>query len=90
MKHTFEEVADVVKGERAYQDAGQGNAKRHEGAADLTVGEIILGMEEILAQARAAWYKPDGGVAALPYIRKTAGMAFQAMERYGAPRREGF
>lgn len=79
----------AIDSERDYQDAGKGNAKRHEGASGvLTPGEILLAMEHCLADARAAWYKPNGGTACLPFIRKVAALGVQAMERYGAPTRE--
>lgn len=78
----------AIDSERAYQDAGRGNAKRHDGAAPhLTPGEIILAMEKCLHDARLAWYTPDGATTCLPHLRKVAGLAVQAMERYGAPLR---
>lgn len=85
------EVYSAVDSERAYQDAGAGNANRHADAPDrLLPGEIILCMEKCLADAREAWYRPDGGTACLPFIRKVTALGVQAMENYGAPRREGF
>jgi hypothetical protein len=84
------EVYSVIDGERAYQDGGKGNAKRHDGMPKMTPGEFLLCMEKCLADARDAWYKPDGGKNALPFIRKVAALGVQAMEHYGAPRREGY
>lgn len=84
-------VYSAIDSERAYQDAGAGNANRHANAPDrLLPGELILCMEKCLADARAAWYAPTGGTDCLPHIRKVAALAVQAMENYGAPRREGF
>lgn len=81
----------AVDSERDYQDAGKGNANRHADAPDrLLPGEIILCMEKCLADARAAWYTPTGGKDCLPYLRKVTALGIQAMENYGAPRREGF
>lgn len=77
----------AIDTERQYQNAGQGNAQRHVGAAPLTPGELILCMEKCLTDAREAWYKPDGGQACLPFVRKVAALAVQCMERYGAPMR---
>jgi hypothetical protein len=83
------EVYEVIDGERAYQDAGRGNAKRHENAPpQLSPGECLLCMEELLADARRAWYKPDGATAMLPFIRKATAVGVQLMENYGAPPRE--
>ena len=85
-----EEVYNVIDGERNYQDNGVGNAKRHENMPKMTPGEIILCMEKCLADARDAWYTPEGGKNCLPFIRKITALGVQCMELYGAPRREGF
>lgn len=86
---TRNEAFAALNSERDYQDAGRGNAKRHENAApNLTPGECLFCIEEIAAQARAAWYKPDGGTAILPFMRKIGAVAVQCMENYGAPPRE--
>lgn len=83
-------VYGAIDGERDYQDAQSGNAKRHAGAPPkLSPGEVILCAEKCLADARDAWYRPDGGTACLPYLRKVAALAVQALENYGAPMREG-
>lgn len=84
------EVFSAIDGERAYQDAGQGNARRHEGRPEMNPGECILCIEHLVHEARKAWYKPDGGTACLPHIRKLAAVAVQCMENHGAPEREGF
>lgn len=80
-------VYAAVDSERDYQDAQRGNAKRHEGQPQMTPGEIILCMEKCLADARDAWYRPDGGTACLPFVRKVTALGVQAMELYGAPLR---
>lgn len=80
-------VYSVIDGERDYQDAGRGNAQRHEGMPEMTPGEFILCMEKCLADARNAWYTPNGGTACLPFVRKVAALAVQCMEINGAPRR---
>lgn len=81
------EVYSVIDGERDYQDAGKGNAKRHEGQKAMSPGEFILCMEKCLSDARNVWYTPNGGTDSLPFIRKVAGLAVQAMELHGAPPR---
>ncbi len=80
-------VYAVIDGERDYQDAQKGNAKRHEGMPPLSPGELILCMEKCLADAREVWYKPDGSELCLPFVRKVGALAVQMMERYGAPSR---
>jgi hypothetical protein len=79
----------AIDSERDYQDAGLGNAARHEGAPPhLLPGEVILCMEKCLSDAREAWYRPDGATNALPFLRKVSALGVQAMERYGAPLRD--
>ncbi len=90
MKATRAEVYRAIDGERAYQEAQHGNAKRHSGQPEMTPGEHILCMEECLAQARQAWYRPDGGTACLEFIRKVTALGVVAMELHGAPQRAGF
>lgn len=82
------EAYNAIDTERDYQDAGKGNAKRHSDMPVMTPGEIILCMEKCLSDGRTAWYAPNGGTACLPFLRKVAALAVQAMEMYGAPIRE--
>lgn len=81
-------VYKAIDTERDYQDAQRGNAKRHEGQPEMTPGEYILCMEKCLADAREAWYKPDGGVACLDHVRKVSALGVACMELHGAPPRE--
>lgn len=90
MKATRGEVYSAIDGERAYQDAGKGNAQRHEGMPKMSPGEFILCMEHCLAEARRVWYAPDGGVKCLEHLRKVSALGVQAMELYGAPERAGY
>lgn len=84
-----DEVYRVIDGERDYQNAGLGNASRHEDAPRvMTPGEYILCMEKCLHDAREAWYKPNGGTACLDFIRKNAALGVACMEHYGAPPRK--
>lgn len=95
-----EHVYNVIDGERDYQDAFKGNAKPHTNRVfptpevagstpPMQTGGFILCIEECLAQARAAWYRPDGGEACLPFIRKVTALGVAMLEHYGAPPREG-
>jgi len=84
---TRDAVYRAINTERAYQDAQRGNAKRHEGQPAMTPGEYILCMEKCLADAREAWYKPNGGEACMEHIRKVSALGVAAMERYSAPLR---
>jgi hypothetical protein len=88
MKHTRIQVYNVIDGERDYQDAQRGNAKRHEDQPPMTPGEHILCMQHLLQVARETWYKPDGGTACLEHIRKATALGVQCMERWGAPPRQ--
>lgn len=78
----------AVETERDYQDQQRGNAKRHAGQPAMTPGEYILCMEKCLADAREAWYKPDGGHACLDHLRKVAALGVGCMELHGSPMRE--
>ena len=80
-------VYSAIDGERDYQDAQLGNAKRHLGQPPMTPGEYILCMEKCLNDAREAWYKPDGGTKSLEFIRKVSALGVAAMETWGAPER---
>ncbi len=82
------EVYKVIDSERDYQEAQQGNSRRHAGQPAMTPGEYILCMEKCLADARDTWYKPDGGVNSLPFIRKVTALGVAAMELWGAPKRD--
>lgn len=77
----------AVDSERDYQDAQRGNAKRHVGQPEMTPGEYILCMEKCLADAREAWYRPDGGTSCLPFVRKVTALGVACMEKHGAPPR---
>lgn len=85
---TRAEVYAVVDGERDYQDARKGNAKRHDGQPDMRVDGYILCMEKCLDDARNAWYKGGtGGKDSLEFIRKVTALGVAAMEYFGAPPR---
>lgn len=85
---TRHDVFHALNTERDYQDAGKGNAKRHQGMPEMTPGEYILCMERCLNAAREAWYKPDGGAFCLEDIRKVTALGVACMELYGAPPRQ--
>lgn len=84
MKTPRSQVYAAIDSERDYQDAQRGNAKRHTDKPPMVPGEYILCMEKCLQDARDAWYKPDGGVACLDYIRKVAALGVACMEANGA------
>lgn len=84
---TRDQVYAAIDSERAYQIAQRGNAKRHEGQPPMTPGEYILCMEKCLADARVAWYAPNGGAACLDHVRKVAALGTACMELHGAPPR---
>jgi hypothetical protein len=82
-------VYSAVDSERLYQDAGKGNAARHDEKA-MSPGEFIVCMEEYLAKARAAWCKAGGVEPSLHEIRKVTALGVHCMELHGAPFRDGF
>lgn len=96
MQSTRAEAFAAIISERNYQDHmwkenNPANPIHPTDPRPLSIGEDLLLIEEIAAQARAVWYKnlrPELPV--LDYIRKIAGVAVRCMETHGAPRRKGF
>jgi hypothetical protein len=43
--------------------------------------------KSVLADARAAWYTPEGGQKSLEFVRKVTALGVQCMELHGAPER---
>lgn len=84
------DVYRAIDTERTYQDKCTlpGSARLHGSSPIQDAGAFILCMEECLAQARAAWYKPGGDKDCLPFVRKTTALGVQMMELYGAPERK--
>lgn len=77
---------EAIECERAYQDAGFGNARNTEGR-HMTPGEIVLCLDKLISDAKHIWYKPESNSKLAHVIRKIGGVAVQFMERYGtAPR----
>jgi len=77
MKHTRAEVYAVIDGERNYQDAQCGNAKRHEDMPPMTVTGRLSAEHPNLQQT------PQD-----PRIRSLiTALGVQCMERWGAPPR---
>lgn len=89
MKMTFDEAAEVVKSERAYQDS----LWPQDVPNNLSIGDFILLLEEYTVKARAMWAitkEPEGAAKIMDVMRKCAGISMNAIEQHGAPRREGF
>jgi hypothetical protein len=90
----FEVAIEAIETERAYQDAGCGNASAVPGidggepTTPMSPEACLLCIEELTATARKVWYKPGGSQAVQHFFRKIGGVAVQALERYGAPHRE--
>lgn len=79
-----EGVYAVIDGERDYQINGEGNALRHADAPPhLLPGEVLACIEKCRNDALEAWYKPNGNVACLPFLRKIGALAIGALENSG-------
>lgn len=84
------DVIDAVDGEREYQ-----NDQAKEGVGhvvpDISLGDTLAAIQYNLNLALEEWY---GGrephAPAMDYLRKVAGLAVQAGEKYGMPRRQGY
>lgn len=86
---TREDVYKAIDTERDYQDAQSARDDRPDMVDDLPFPGILLAMEHCLNTARATWYYD-----AAPYqdtmnlVRKVAGLAVKAGEKYGMPNRD--
>jgi hypothetical protein len=83
-----EEVLEIVSDERDYQESLARGNDRPDVVPHQTLGDHLLAMEELIAQARRAWYsgsKPH--TAAMDLVRKATAMGVKAGEQIGMPRR---
>jgi hypothetical protein len=83
-----QEVFDVIKGEREYQDRMVQKNNRPDMVEDLHVGDTLTAIRHNLTKAEEAWYKgstphPE----TMGYLRKVAGLIVQAGENFGMPTR---
>jgi hypothetical protein len=78
----------ALDSERAYQDAGRGNARRGDNEPMQSIGDHLVALRKLLRDTEAAWYRPDGRRDALDHIRKIGGVAVHCMEDHGAQPRE--
>lgn len=79
----------AIHTERLYQDAGFGNAaNRVTGiemqSSPMSPGEHLLTLDDILREAKDAWYHPGSQVMVAHLVRKMGGVCVSFMERYGA------
>lgn len=83
---------DAIDTERTYQDAGFGNASASRTqeipGRPMSLGECGFTLEELLVDLRRVWYRPESTVQAMHIMRKIGGVAVQALEHYGAPKRD--
>lgn len=86
---TRNQVFDIVRSERDYQDSSRGNSKRHAGRPAMTPGEYLLCMEYCLHEAKQKWYKPDGIPDVMDQFRKITALGVAAMQLHGARYRDG-
>lgn len=83
------EVYSAIDSEREYQNAQSSREDRPDMVEDLSFPGMLLAMEHCLNTARATWYYD-----AEPYqetmhlVRKIAGLAVKAGEKYGMPKRD--
>jgi hypothetical protein len=87
-----EEVYYAVRGEREYQQK-MIKANFRVDMVEIDMAGILLAMEHILNEARTKWYTDSEEYDyedTMHRVRKIAGLAFAAGEKYGMPRREGY
>ncbi len=86
-----EDAYTAIDTERQYQNDLWQQPNNPGYPNQMSIGDFILLLEEYSAKARAMWStekRPEKG--ALDIIRKVAGIAVNAMEQHGAPRRAGY
>jgi hypothetical protein len=78
---SFEEVVEVVREERSYQNGLSRNAVK----VQKPLEQIAI-IETIISRLKSDWYDRPGEVD-LHYVRKIAATAFRILEEHDAPRR---
>lgn len=84
------EVYAAIDSERDYQDDMQVGPDGRTDGRQKSVGDYLTLVRVYSQKADEAYSGSPGDEAALHVIRKIAGIAVQAMEVHGAPRRPGY
>jgi len=82
------EVYYAIDTERVYQDNETANPDRLDMVEDFNLGQSILAMEHLLAEARRIWYNDnpkDKFQDTMNMIRKVCGVCVKMGEKYGMP-----
>ena len=85
-------VYKALDTEREYQDEMIASDARADMVDNFSLGQAILAMEHLLAEARSFWYvdnPQENFQTTMHRIRKVAGVAVQMGEKYGMPDRDG-
>jgi hypothetical protein len=84
----MQEVFDVIKTEREYQDAMIKKSDRPDMVPELNVGATLTAIRHNLRLAEEEWYKGSAPhQSTMGYLRKIAGLIVQAGEVNGMPER---
>lgn len=84
-----DEVLKVISDERDYQIKMTNETTRPDMNPEMSMGDLLSAMEVNLSKAKQAWYTDSYPYTnTLDYVRKVAGLAVQAGERYDMPNRE--
>lgn len=84
-----QEVFDVIKGEREYQDRMVKKNSRPDMVEDLHVGDVLTAIRYNLTKAEEAWYKGSKPhTEAMHFVRKICGLGVQIGEELGMPTRK--
>jgi hypothetical protein len=79
----------AINSERDYQDAMTSRTDRPDMIDPMPLPAILLAMEKCLLDARTRWYSDAAPYQdTMQHVRKIAGLAVKAGERYGMPPRE--
>lgn len=79
------EVFDAINGERAYQDAMQGNSARLDVDDNRDLGALITLIDVYMDKVKTAFAgpHPQGKLNALDQLRKVTALGVLAMEKHG-------
>ena len=83
---TPQEVFEVIKTERDYQEKDQVDKDWDHKGKPTVEAEMLL-MEEYLLKARTAWATCPNNSGALDVLRKVVGVGVRCFENHGCPKR---
>jgi hypothetical protein len=83
------DVYSAIDGERRFQDYQSSLEERPDMVPEMSMGDLLLAMEENLERARCAWYADANPYpTTMEFVRKGVALGVKAGEQFGMPRRK--